>query len=130
MTEAALRRLWIVAIAILVAVIVFASLTPSPVLSDANISDKGGHYLAYLMLALMGSGIAAPERLWRTMLRCFLLGAALEVAQALLTSNRAAEWGDLLANVLGVLTAWVIAGSGRAGWGIRAAAWLDRRRSS
>ena len=130
MTEAALRRLWIVAIAILVAVIVFASLTPSPVLSDANISDKGGHYLAYLMLALMGSGIAAPERLWRAMLRCFLLGAALEVAQALLTSNRAAEWGDLLANVLGVLTAWVIAGSGRAGWGIRAAAWLDRRRSS
>lgn len=130
MTEAALRRLWIVAIAILVAVIVFTSLTPSPLLSDANISDKVGHYLAYLMLALMGSGIAAPERLWRTMLRCFLLGAALEVAQALLTSNRAAEWGDLLANVLGVLTAWVIAGSGRAGWGIRAAAWLDRRRSS
>ena len=130
MTEIALRRLWIVAIVILVAVIVVASLTPSPVLPDADISDKYGHYLAYLTLALLGSGIVAPDRLWRAMLRCFLLGAALEVAQALLTSHRAAEWGDLLANVLGVLTAWLIAGSGRAGWGIRAAAWLDRRRSS
>lgn len=97
---------------------------------DAGMSDKVGHYLAYLTLALLGSGIAAPERLWRTMLRCFLFGAALEVAQALVTDQRAAEWGDMLANVSGILTSWLIAGSGRAGWGLRAAAWLERRRSS
>ena len=130
MTENALRRLWIAAIVTLVVVIVVASLSPNPALPDANISDKFGHYLAYLALALLSSGIVAPDRLWRTMVRCFLLGAALEVAQAFLTSHRVAEWSDLLANVLGVLTAWFIAGSGRAGWGIRAAAWLDRQRSS
>ena len=130
MTESTLRRLWIAAIAILVAVIVAASLAPSPLLPEAGISDKVGHYLAYLALALLGSGIAAPERLWRSMSRCFLLGAALEIGQALLTTHRAAEWGDMLANVSGILTAWLVAGSGRAGWGFRAAAWLDRRRSS
>lgn len=130
MTETALRHLWIVTIAIMVAVIIAASLAPSPLFPETGISDKVGHYLAYLTLALLGSGIAAPERLWLSMLRCFLLGAALEIGQALVTSHRSAEWGDLLANVSGILTAWLIAGSGRAGWGIRAAAWLDRRRSS
>ncbi len=130
MTESTLRRLWILAIFILVAVIVAASLAPSPLIPDADFSDKVGHYLAYLTLALLGSGISSPERLWWSMLRCVLLGAALEIAQALLTSHRAAEWGDMLANVSGILPAWLIAGSGRAGWGLRAFAWLDRRRST
>jgi hypothetical protein len=94
------------------------------------VSDKVGHGLAYLVLAVLGSGIAAPERLWWTMLRCFLLGAALELAQALMTDHRVSEWGDLLANVTGILIAWLIAGGGRAGWGLRAAAWLERRGSS
>ncbi len=130
MTESTLRRLWILAILIFGGVIIAASLVPSPMVPDAGISDKVGHYLAYLTLALLGSGIAAPERLWLTMLRCFLFGAALEVTQALITDQRSAEWADLLANVSGILTAWIITGSGRAGWGLRTAAWLDRRRSS
>ena len=41
-----------------------------------------------------------------------------------------AEWGDRAANVAGILTAWLIAGQGRAGWGLRAAAWLQGRRAS
>lgn len=113
---------------VVVAVITVASLAPLPALAIETGSDKLGHYLAYLVLALLASGIVAPERLWQAMLRCFLLGLGLEAAQAFLTDHRAAEWADLLANVAGILTAWLIAGGGRAGWGPRAAAWLIRGR--
>jgi hypothetical protein len=128
--ENLVRRVWIGAVLALAAAIVVASLVPQPVLPNETLSDKVGHYLAYLSLALLGSGIAAPAQLWRTMLRCFLLGATLELAQALLTDHRMAEWGDLAANVAGILTAWLIAGRGRAGWGLRAAARLLHRPSS
>ncbi|MGH8243397.1 MAG: hypothetical protein ACRETY_08630 [Steroidobacteraceae bacterium] len=130
MSEQFLRRLWMAATLAFAGFIVVASLWPQPVLSGAAFSDKAGHYLAYLALALLGSGIASPGRLWLTMLHCFLLGAALEVAQSLTTHQRVAEWGDLAANVAGILTAWLIAANGRAGWGLRAAAWLARRRAT
>ncbi|MGH8129672.1 MAG: hypothetical protein ACRES3_02325, partial [Steroidobacteraceae bacterium] len=57
-----------------------------------------------------------------------LLGIGLEAAQAFLTDHRVAEWTDLIANVAGILTAWLIAGGGRAGWGPGAASWLTRGR--
>jgi len=127
---ATLRRLWISAILVLVVAIVAASLSPHAVVPNESFSDKTAHFLAYLSLALLGSGIATPAGLWRTMLRCFLLGVALEVAQALLTEHRVADFADLAANVAGIGTAWLIAGQGRAGWGLRAAEWLSERRPS
>ena len=130
MKQSTLRRLWIAAILVLVVAIVVASLSPRPELPDESFSDKTAHFLAYFSLALFGSGIAAPAGLWRAMLRCFLLGAALEVAQALLTHQRVADFADLAANAFGIATAWLIAGQGRAGWGLRAAAWLSERRPS
>lgn len=100
------------------------SLAPHPPVLESLISDKVGHALAYFTLALFGSGIAVPGRLWITMLRCFLLGGALEIAQALFTEHRSAEWGDLLADLAGILVAWIIVAQGRAGWGLRAYARL------
>ena len=126
---AVFRRLWIAAVLLLTAYIIYASLASHPPGPDEILPDKAGHYLAYLSLALLGSGIASPERLWRTMLRCFLLGGALEIAQLLFTEHRMAEWRDLGANVAGILTAWLIAGQGRAGWGLRAMAWFNRNRA-
>ena len=129
MNQAAIRRAWIAAIVILAAAIVAASLAPQ--LPDAvdTISDKVWHFLAYLALALAGSALATPERLWRTMLRCFLLGAALELGQGAFTAARSPEWADLAANAAGIAAAWLIAGGGRAGWGMRAGAWLAGRGS-
>ena len=54
----------------------------------------------------------------------------MELAQALLTDHRVADVADLAANAAGIVTAWLIAGQGRAGWGLRAAAWLSERRLS
>lgn len=126
MSETVLRRTWTAAIVVLLAAIVIGSLTPQQIVPVEHFSDKLGHYLAYLALALTMSGIATPQRLWRSMLGCFLLGALLEVAQAAFTVYRSAEWGDLAANTAGIATAWLISAQGRAGWGVRAGAWLTR----
>ncbi len=128
MTETVLRRLWIAAIVALSLAIALGSLSPQPLIPGREISDKVAHYFAYFALALLGSGITSPDRLWRTMLRCFLLGFALEVAQFVVTDRRLSEWADVAANSAGILTAWLIAGQGRAGWGVRLADWLARRR--
>lgn len=121
------RRIWTGGIVALVAAIVVTSLAPQQLVEIESFSDKLGHYLAYFTLSLAVSGISTPERLRRHLLACFLLGAALEVAQALLTVQRSAEWADLAANGAGVATAWLIAARGRAGWALRAGARLARR---
>ncbi len=130
MTESGFRQLWIAAIVLVVIVIIAGSLSPFPVLPNQAGSDKFGHYTAYLVLAILASGIVEPARLWRVMLRCFLLGLALEATQALTTDHRMAEWSDLLANGAGILTAWLLAGGGRAGWGFRLAARFIRSRET
>ena len=114
-------------IVVLVVAIVTGSLTPQQAVPVENVSDKLGHFLAYLTLALAVSGIATPQRLWQAMLGCFFLGASLEVAQAALTAHRSAEWADVVANTAGIATAWLVSGQGRAGWGLRAGSWLVRR---
>lgn len=127
MSPALLRRAWLAAIVVLAGAIVAASLAPQLPESVDTFSDKAWHFLAYLALALAGSAITTPERLWRTMLRSFLLGAALELAQGALTATRIPDWSDLAANSAGIAVAWLIAGWGRAGWGLRAGAWFARR---
>jgi VanZ family protein len=126
LSEATFRRLWIGAVVAFAAFIVASSLSPQPLVPVETLSDKVSHFLAYLALGLLGSGIATPGRLWLTMLRCFVLGAAVEIAQAQLTDHRHAEWADLAANTAGILVAWIIAGQGRAGWAYRALGRLRR----
>jgi len=123
LSRSALRRLWVGAVVALAAFIAWSSLSPQPLVPVETLSDKIGHALAYFSLALLGSGIASPRRLRFAMLGCFLLGAALELAQGAFTEYRHAEWGDLAANTAGILAAWLAAGQGRAGWGLR---WFAR----
>lgn len=108
------------AILALAAFIAWSSLAASPPVSAPSLSDKLQHFVAYLALMLLASGIATPGRLWTAALGCFLLGGSLEIAQARLTETRVAEWGDLVANTAGIVAAWAIAGGSRAGWGLRA----------
>jgi VanZ family protein len=130
LTDSTLRRCWSGAVLALAAFIIVSSLSPQPLVTIETLSDKAGHGLAYLSLGLLASGITAPGRLWLTMLRCFLLGAALELAQAAWTEHRQAEWGDLAADTAGILIAWLVAAQGRAGWGYRLLARLRHGRSS
>jgi VanZ family protein len=59
----------------------------------------------------------------------FLLGAAVEAAQALLTETRQGDVLDLVANATGVLVALAIAYLGLGGWAQRAERWLGLARA-
>jgi VanZ family protein len=126
LSEGTLRQLWAGAVVMLVGLIALWSLSPQSHVPFATLSDKAAHALAYFSLALFASGITTPDRLRIVMLRCFLLGVALEIAQGLFTGDRQAEWADMAANTTGILAAWLVAGQGRAGWGLRAFARLAR----
>jgi VanZ family protein len=125
-----LLRAWKAAIALLATAIVLGSLLPMPETATPAGLDKLEHFFAYFALALLASGIATPARLRVVMARAFALGAAVEGLQAFVTTTRSADWADLLANALGVLAAWALAGGGRAGWARHVDAWLARRRAS
>ena len=127
MTGRAFRRFWIALIVLGVAAVVVASLLPMPAVDLEGGSDKFWHFLTYFLLALFSSGIVPTERLWRLVVRCLLLGAGLEAAQALLTETRQADWADMAANAAGILCAWMIASGARAGWARHVEAWLVRR---
>lgn len=126
----AFRRAWQGLILLLVLAIAAGSLLPMPSVTVAPGVDKLEHFVGYFALALLGSGIVVRERLWIVMARCFAFGAAIELLQALLTTNRMADWTDIVANGLGVSAAWAIAGGGRAGWARHVEAWLARRSAS
>lgn len=121
------RRSWIALIVLGVAAIVAASLLPIAVENLQGGADKFWHFLTYFLLALFSSGIVPAERLRRLVVRCLLLGAGLEAAQALLTDTRQSDWVDMAANAAGILCAWIIASGGRAGWARHVEAWLIRR---
>lgn len=127
MTGRAFRRLWIAFIFLGVAAVVVVSLLPIPAEALERGSDKFWHFLTYFVLTLFSSGIVPAERLWRLALRCVLLGAGLEAAQALLTATRQADWADMAANAAGILCAWMIASGRRAGWARHVESWLAHR---
>jgi VanZ family protein len=127
LTGLGFRRLWIGMIAALTAIIVLASVTPYQVPGAELGGDKIGHFFAYLALALAGAVIVPAERVWIVILRCLLLGFALEIVQGLWLEARQADWRDLLANTAGVACAWVIVRGGRNSWAHYVEAWLRRR---
>jgi VanZ family protein len=114
-------------VAALTAIIVFASIVPLPVPGAGVGGDKFGHFFAYFALALAGAGIVPAERLWIVMLRCLLLGFALEVVQGLWLEARQADWRDMLANSAGVACAWLIVRGGHSSWARHVEDWLRRR---
>jgi VanZ family protein len=65
------------------------------------VSDKLAHFIAFLGLGTLGSWSYPQSKLW-VVLGLILYGAIIEVAQSL-TSSRAAEWADLIADSAGVL---------------------------
>jgi VanZ family protein len=91
------------------AVVIWGELTPHPPeLSGPLMWDKLDHFIAYFGLALL-STLAWGRR--RSLVWLFLglvaLGGGLEILQTLV--GRDGEWGDFLANDLGILTGLILA---------------------
>ncbi len=116
--------LWIAGALLLAAAIVVGSLLPGPVVESTASWDKLQHTVAYLVLSLWLVGMVGRKGYLRAAAAAFLLGVAVEVAQALLTETRQGDLLDLVANGSGVLLALVVAHLGLGGWAQRAERWL------
>ena len=94
---------------LLVLVIVWLSLSPSPPTLDVTWGDKLGHLAAYGALMLWFSQLYPARNARRGCAAAFIaMGAGLEFAQAA-TGYRSFELLDMAANALGVLLAWGLA---------------------
>jgi len=98
-------RAWLGIGWLLVAAVVFLTLTPSPPRIEMLVSDKLQHGLSYTCLMLWFGQIYQPGRYWRIAAALTLLGMALEVLQGI-SGLRHFEYLDMLANSIGVLTGW------------------------
>lgn len=99
---------WLLFIAY-VLVICWLSLTPSPpVIEDAFFGwDKVQHAGAYGVFTLLagwafGNITLDVKRRWQlAVVAAVTLGGLLEIIQGMFTTTRTAEWGDLLADLIG-----------------------------
>jgi len=116
--------LWVMGALLLALAIVVGSLLPGPVVESVSTWDKLQHTGAYLVLALWISGMVDRRRYLWAAAAAFLLGAAIEAAQALLTDTRQGDVLDLVANATGAVLALVAAHLGLGGWAQRVERWL------
>ena len=99
----------------MVAFVVIVSLVPAQDLPDTHVSDKLAHALTYGLLTLWFAGAYPARPLSLVAGAAFGLGLALEGAQAL-TATRAPEFGDLAANLSGIVVGAVVAALGARRW--------------
>lgn len=98
------RVTWLVLCIGLTVLILWLSLLPPDSLPSSGLGwDKLNHAAAIAAVTLLAflafrpHGSAAGAALWYGL----SLGALIEILQALFTTSRSAEWGDLLADLIG-----------------------------
>lgn len=106
---------WLTALLIWSATLLILSLLPVASVSSAfDISDKLLHFLAYAVLTVLLAGVlsACPgghRSPWLVAtVGAFGYGLLIEALQAWMQLGRSAEWGDQLANTLGILCSCVV----------------------
>lgn len=93
------------ATALIVAVILYGSMTPGSTLETVSIDDKIMHILAYGALTVFAVAAFPKRSIWTVALSCLLIGLGLEVAQVLWATGRTGSLFDGLANSFGVTCA-------------------------
>jgi VanZ family protein len=107
---AAAARPWRVFALLLVVAVSYLALTPAPP-KDVDFGwDKLNHIVAFTALAFSACLSYPASRRTRLLLLCGLLayGGSIELLQTLVP-NRSAEWGDLLADAVGIVFGAVVA---------------------
>lgn len=93
--------LWRLAYAVCVASVLVLSLMPAPPEALSTGWDKTNHLLAFSSIMFLGY-YAFPKKTFMVVVTSIAIGALIEVLQSF-TAYRTAEWGDLLADALGVM---------------------------
>lgn len=93
----------------LVLFVFYQSLIPAPVeVGQFEYSDKVGHFLIYFILMSWFIQLYQRRRHLRLLFLFIAMGVVIEILQGQ-TTYRLFEFGDITANTLGVLFAWVLA---------------------
>lgn len=104
------RNAWLALWLCGVTALIVVCLLPSPDLPNLRVSDKIEHALAFALLA--GSAVQLFER-GRALLvvgaGLLALGIGIEFAQALFTTTRAMERGDVVADAVGIAAGLAVA---------------------
>lgn len=109
MTAERLARLWLGAGWLMVAGIVFLSLTPSPPDLGVEQGDKIGHFAAYGLTTLWFAQVyTARHQRVALFIGMVALGVAIEYAQRA-TGYRSFEVADMLADATGAALGWLAA---------------------
>jgi VanZ family protein len=88
--------------------------------------DKWLHGLTFAVLAIWFTGQYARHSYWLVALGLFLYGALIEVGQSMIP-YRTAEWGDLVADLAGILAGLLLAIVATGGWSLQAENWVKNR---
>jgi len=109
-TSAAAIRRWRWSLAGLVTTVSWLALSPAPPAGLDTGWDKLNHAGAFAVLTLVSIfAFARSQRNpWRLLVGLLCYGAAIEVAQSF-TPTRSAEWGDLLADLIGMAAGAMLA---------------------
>lgn len=97
---------WRLLLAFSTAGIIYLSLSPAQP-SDGLGWDKANHAAAMAVVALLANRafLRFPRPVALAAGYAFLLGILIELLQGICTTNRTAEWGDLIADVVGIALA-------------------------
>lgn len=115
-------RLWYGLGAVLILVVVIASLVPPRDLPHLRVSDKTEHLIAYLGLALWFGGLVPLRHFLWLALGLLALGGGIEIAQGLMGLGREADWRDFYADAYGTGIGLLVSLAGLRHW-VR---WLER----
>ncbi|MEJ2553767.1 MAG: VanZ family protein [Gammaproteobacteria bacterium] len=106
-------KLWLVMGWLLVATVIYLSLTPHPIEIDVNHGDKIGHTLAYFgMMFWFAQLYRRRSHVWWGA-GFIALGVSLEYLQGW-SGYRDFEYLDMVADASGVAAAWLLAGTAAA----------------
>lgn len=102
--------LWRIIGWLIVAAIVYGSLTPRPIVIPIHEGDKLGHVLAYSGLMIWFMQLYTRNAHILLAVLCVSLGIAMEYAQ-LVSGYRDFEYLDMVADAVGVSIAWALGGT-------------------
>lgn len=97
-------RIWRALLGLVMLALLILSLLPATTPLPSTGWDKTNHLLGFATLAFLGQH-AFPRRTFATLCGLLAYGGLIEVLQSF-TPDRAAEFGDLVADGLGLLGGW------------------------
>jgi VanZ family protein len=114
-------RAWRVLSCVVIVAAIVVCLLPAADLPKTSINDKFEHTFAYVLLTLWFAGLYPRSRYWVVALGLFLMGVAIEFAQAGMHMGRQGDVRDVVANSTGIVVGIALAFAGLGGW----AQWID-----